>query len=335
LARKICEVCATDLEVQVRAALAHELCTSPLLPHKWALRLAKDVQEVACPVLSFSEILSDADLLSIIETASQAKLHAISRRKAISATIGRELVERGDIQVVTSVVSNPNAALDETSLHRALQRYPADETIHIALVDRPLLPESIISKLIVSIADGLVDRLVARQKLPPQLVFGLARRAEDTVLISQRYQQTAKLVKALHAQGKLTPMLLLRSLVKRERAFFTFGMAQLSNQPQEAVEALLFGGEALERSDLYKRAGFPPTLSSAYNAALSAFRDTGSKETDLDQVEFEKEVVLRLVQAYPYVSLANIDQVLSEIERSILWKEDPLAVGHTTRARAQ
>lgn len=329
LACKICEICAVDLEVQVRAALAHQLCSSALLPHELALRLAKDAYEVAFPVLAYSEILSDADLLSIIKTANQAKLLAVSQRKAISATIGHELIERGDVQVVRSVVSNPNAILDEASLHRALQRYSSDEGVRIALVDRPLLPESVVSKLIVSITGGLVDRLVAHQNLPVHLVLDLARRAEDTVLIGQRHPQIAKLVEALHGQGKLTPMLLLRALVKREQAFFTYGMAQLTDRPQQMVETLLFSGEALERSELYKRAGFPPKLSSAYNAALSAFRDTNSEKTDIDQIEFEKEVVLRLVQAYPYVSLANIDQVLSEIERSILWKEQTSGVDDT------
>jgi len=317
LAYTICEACAADLEVRVREALARQLCASPLLPRELALRLAEDVQAVASPVLLYSLVLTDDDLLAIIATASQDKLLAISRRKSVSAKVGSQLIERGDVRVVRSVLANPNAQLKETSLHRAMARYPGDEGVHEALVERPHLPPSVATKLVAKISDELVQRLVARRDFPPQMILDIARRSEETVMISLQDQKIAGLVEALQAQGKLTPLVVLRAIALRERTFFTAAMALLTRRPASHIEAILFRGEAHERSELYRLAGLPAPLFSAFNAVLSTLRDADEAGTDLKRDVFEKEVVFRFAQTYPTVSPTNIDQAIAQIERSV------------------
>src|SRR3954471_24914785 len=66
LAEAIFRVMMKDVEVMVREALARNLKENPDLPKDVALSLAKDVESVALPMLQFSTVLSDSDLIEIV-----------------------------------------------------------------------------------------------------------------------------------------------------------------------------------------------------------------------------------------------------------------------------
>src|SRR3546814_9519942 len=70
------DVCSSDLifrrlvadaEVLVRQALAANLKTTADLPHDLAVALARDVDSVSLPVLKYSEVLTDDDLIEIVQ----------------------------------------------------------------------------------------------------------------------------------------------------------------------------------------------------------------------------------------------------------------------------
>src|SRR5688500_5450989 len=55
LAEQIFRVMVQDAEIKVRESLASHLKSSANLPHDIAVRMAKDVEQVALPVLEFSK----------------------------------------------------------------------------------------------------------------------------------------------------------------------------------------------------------------------------------------------------------------------------------------
>ena len=60
------EVLARDSAAKVRAILAEEIKHMDCIPHDVALRLAHDLEEiVSAPILEYSPLLSDADLMEI------------------------------------------------------------------------------------------------------------------------------------------------------------------------------------------------------------------------------------------------------------------------------
>src|SRR5690348_7974806 len=65
-AQQILEMLATDAAELVRRALAVTLRNSPKLPRDIALRLAKDVDAVAVPVLKNSPVLTEEDLVELV-----------------------------------------------------------------------------------------------------------------------------------------------------------------------------------------------------------------------------------------------------------------------------
>jgi len=70
MAEDIFRVMCKDAEVRVREALSRQLKENPLVPHDVALALAKDVDAVSLPMLQFSDVLSDEDLVEIVKSQS-------------------------------------------------------------------------------------------------------------------------------------------------------------------------------------------------------------------------------------------------------------------------
>ena len=80
MAEDIFRIMGKDTEVRVREALSQNLKEKPNVPHDIAVSLAKDVDSVSLPVLQFSEVLSDADLIEIVRSQDPAKPVAIAQR---------------------------------------------------------------------------------------------------------------------------------------------------------------------------------------------------------------------------------------------------------------
>ncbi|HLO75939.1 MAG TPA: hypothetical protein VK196_05730, partial [Magnetospirillum sp.] len=73
LAEDIFRLMVKDAEVRVRQALSRQLKENPLVPHDVAISLARDVDAVALPMLQFSEVLTDEDLIEIVKSQSAEK----------------------------------------------------------------------------------------------------------------------------------------------------------------------------------------------------------------------------------------------------------------------
>ena len=69
IAEDIFRLMAQDAEIRVRKALSINLQASSDIPHDVALMFSKDVDEVAIPILEHTDILTDEELISIIQSS--------------------------------------------------------------------------------------------------------------------------------------------------------------------------------------------------------------------------------------------------------------------------
>ena len=93
-----------DVEVRVRVALSENLKDSQIIPHDIALSLARDVIEVSEPVLKYSQVLTDADLIEIVQTQSSRSRVAIAQRESVTPGVCDALVESEDEDAVVRAV---------------------------------------------------------------------------------------------------------------------------------------------------------------------------------------------------------------------------------------
>jgi uncharacterized protein (DUF2336 family) len=73
IAEDIIRFMTQDAEVRVRAALAENLKEYSALSHDIAKKLASDVDTVALPIIQFSDVLTDDDLLEIVRNIEYEK----------------------------------------------------------------------------------------------------------------------------------------------------------------------------------------------------------------------------------------------------------------------
>ena len=95
VAHEILRVMAADAAELVRRALAVTLKASPMVPRDVALQLARDVESVATPLLSFSPVFTDEDLIEIIRFAGPVRQIAIATRVSLPEAVTTALVEHG------------------------------------------------------------------------------------------------------------------------------------------------------------------------------------------------------------------------------------------------
>ena len=115
-AHEILRLMSRDATELVRRALAITLKASPVLPRDVALKLARDVESIAAPVLNFSPAFTEEDLIDIARTGGAARQEAIAKRHNLPAAVASALTDLGCEESVRLVCANDNADLSEDSL---------------------------------------------------------------------------------------------------------------------------------------------------------------------------------------------------------------------------
>lgn len=124
----LCQL-AELVEVEARTHVAKLLAPLERAPGNVVVRLANDTIEVAGPLLEFSNVLSDDDLIDIVTNRSEAHRVAIAGRAAVPERVGDAIVEHGGSSSVIRLVRNPNAELGHAALERLVERASHDHEI--------------------------------------------------------------------------------------------------------------------------------------------------------------------------------------------------------------
>ncbi|SME87771.1 Uncharacterized conserved protein, DUF2336 family [Tistlia consotensis] len=322
LANDIIEVLAQDLEQTVREAVARSLKDCPLLPQSMARRLAEDVEAVALPILSASEVLGEDDLLALVRDGVLAKQLAIAGRPRVSPGVSHALVETGRPPVITTLLANPGAEIREDSLHRIIDLSAADETLGRALVERPYLPLAVQQRLVGTISQELCDLLVQRHGLPGSLIERFVRQGGEGALTrlvrrEPRIEEVEQLVRRLHAEGRLTTTLVLRALLEGDLQLFEAAMARLAGVPTANARTVMYRGGLTGLRRLYGRTGLAPELFGAVRLGIQVARDLGVAEGDRipedAEQAFANRLIQRVVASYREVYPAELETVLSQL----------------------
>jgi uncharacterized protein (DUF2336 family) len=234
-----------DAEVRVREALSSHLKTSSGLSHDVAMGLAKDVDSVSLPMLQFSEVLSDDDLVEIVRGHGGAKQEAIAQRATVSAEVAEALIDTGNETAVTRLVENEGAELGEQQLERVVKEFDASEAVSAALCERPDLPAAVSEQLMNVVTQHLQNYLVVNHRLPADMVRKLlvqARERATAGLLSESVsseEELEELLDQMHNNGRLTPSVVLEALSTGDLKFFEMAMSRLAKIPVESARKLI------------------------------------------------------------------------------------------------
>ncbi len=168
---------ADDQLPRVRAILAEEVAALDCVPKDIVLKLAHDVDEtVNVPVLEYSPLLSDADLLELIATArAQSALAAIARRRGVSETVSDAIVASLDIPAVAALLANPNARIREDTIEKIVDHAEAIESWHGPLAMRTDLSLRALRRIAGFVGAALIEQLGERHGLDDETQAHLNR----------------------------------------------------------------------------------------------------------------------------------------------------------------
>jgi uncharacterized protein (DUF2336 family) len=166
---------AADAATLVRAMIAEEVKAMPDAPRALILQLAGDaMMAVAEPVIRFSPLLTEEDLLALIAAPPVPQtLAAVARRPGIGEAIADAIAATDDTEAVATLLGNPSAAIREATLDRVIARAGAHLAWQERLVVRPSLPPRAALALAQCVADHLLDALAARPELAPAEVAAI------------------------------------------------------------------------------------------------------------------------------------------------------------------
>jgi len=224
-----------EMEEAVRAELASRFAEAPDAPHKLIRRLAEDLAiPVAGPVLEHSPVLSDEDLLEVVNSQSQDHLRAVSSRKVVSEAVSDAIVERGDDETLGALLKNEGATLSRGASETAVSRAKANPELHAAVVERAALPPDLLNEMYFVVEARLRQRILEQNaKLDPDLLesalnAGRARVATHDGALPPDYPEALAYVRELRAAGELTPQALARFLRSGGRTQFLIALAELA-----------------------------------------------------------------------------------------------------------
>lgn len=176
LALEVLEILVTDQLPRVRAMIAEELKETPNAPKTIIDKLAFDQDlSVAGPILKFSPLLSEEDLLRLIATApADGALSFIAQRNQVVASISDALVSSRDVRAVAELLKNPGAQIREDSLDRIVSMADDIETWHEPLVLRSEVPPHMVKRIAGFVATSLLNILAERKDLDSQTAHELS-----------------------------------------------------------------------------------------------------------------------------------------------------------------
>lgn len=267
------EVLARDEAVRVREVVAEAVKSITDAPPDMIKRLARDVEiAVSRPVLQFSPLLSDEDLLDIISASPPTgALEAIAGRSQVRARISDAIVAADDEPAVAALLANPSAQIREETLDLIVERAPKRVSWHEPLVRRPALPARAASRIASFVADSLLNVLKSRDDLPAEAKAQIAaavtqrltpkaeeKKAAPKAAPAEEEGETAEeKVTRLKKEGKLDEDAVSDALDAGQRAFVRAALAVMAQVRVEVVDKILSARSAKGVTALAWKAGLP------------------------------------------------------------------------------
>jgi len=317
LAHEVVRLMAKDVESSVRMALSQNLRNAAKLPHDVALQLANDIESVALPILQESEVLTDQDLIAIIAKGSPQKHEAIAGRAILSDSVSDAIITTAGEKAVSKLMGNAGAQISEQSYDKAISRFEQSDSVKEAIVKRSVLPMTVAERMTQIVSDHLRDYLVAHHELSPTVAADLVLQSRERTIVELASGSTEdeieKLVSQMHANGRLTPSIVLRALCMGDILFFEAALAIRANIPLLNSRILIHDGGQLGLKTLYERAQMPPSMMAIVRAALDVVHETEMDGEAYDRERYRATVIERVLTQFEDIGSDDFDYLLTKL----------------------
>ena len=248
-ALEILDILAQDHLPRIRQIVSEEIKSSENVPKELIKRLARDIEKiVAAPVLEYSPMLSDEDLLEIMAGGiANGALSAVAKRHTVSEEVSDEIVASLDIPAVAALLVNPNAQIREETLDGIVEHAEDIEDWHQPLVLRPDLSLRAAKRIAGFVASSLLHILSERNDLDPSFIEDLQRTVHDRIrkepsLMQEDKEQEERAmekVEGAYQNGTLNNTFLMQAIKASDQSLVIASLSKLSNKDTRFVTRVL------------------------------------------------------------------------------------------------
>jgi uncharacterized protein (DUF2336 family) len=241
-------------ERDLRESLSERLCVINDAPEDLILYLAHDIISVAKPVLSYSPILTETDLLYIIQSKSPEYWQAIAQRKKLDSDVVDALVERKDEGTAVQLVNNDTIRLNITAIEAFAELSKYSESLAEPLLRRSELPKRIAMDLYWHVSAVLRSQInqsfnIPKEKLDEALQDAL-QDFSDTAHKTADPRPSALMMDLARQYSRLNRIddaMLVKTLRRGHTRFFVALMAERSNLAPETIHEIMrqVGGQGM------------------------------------------------------------------------------------------
>jgi uncharacterized protein (DUF2336 family) len=237
---------AQDELTRVRQIVAQEIKACPNVPKRIALALARDAEIVVCgPVLEYSPLLSDEDLLEIVATTRvQGALEAVARRRNVDSSVSDAIVATLEIPAIAQLLANPSAQIREETLEKIISEAAAIDAWHLPLVMRPALSLRAVRRIAVFVSRALIEELGRHREIDAETEAYLKTRTQMRIEqegehAGQPPDAAVANIKKAFASGHLTDELIAKSASLQQKAAVALALSLKSGVAEPIVARII------------------------------------------------------------------------------------------------
>ena len=235
----------SDIEISLRKKLSHRLADNVDVPAELIILLANDEIEVANPVLIQNTLLTDKELVKIVQRKSRQHQLRIASRKMLSSEVCRELVNTDDDGVIVTMLTNQEAKIDNETIEAIVEKSKSREVLQPPLIRREDLPKDIAARMYNWISMSLKQELLEIHPFSAEELDSHISSTIDEMKTEDNQTQTGGdneklLISKLKKANKLHISFLMKSLRQGNIRLFELAFAEILNIPDDIMCNILY-----------------------------------------------------------------------------------------------
>jgi uncharacterized protein (DUF2336 family) len=261
------EKLAADQAPRVRQIIAEEIKEADDIPLGVVRKLAHDLEvTVAGPILEFSPLLSDDDLLEVIASGRvHGALEYIAKRADVSGDVSDAVVATLDVPAVSALLNNENAQIREDTLDFIIDNAKSVEDWHEPIVMRSELSLRATRRIAGFVAFSLLAELSARSGLDAETQAFLKKKVrarietEETLDgdLAESDDLPKNIVRKLKKEKTLDAGFVADAVEAGNRLLVVEALSSLSDIPAEIVSEIIRSKDGKPITAVVWKAGLP------------------------------------------------------------------------------
>lgn len=312
-----------DTEIEIRKTLAEAVKNQDNIPRDYIIAMANDIHVVSLPVLQFSEVLTDADLIEIVTSSHDVeKQKMISKRKDVSEELSGALIRTHNEEVVDSLLHNEGATIKNESYDTIFKDFGDKEEIMTAVVGRESLPISIIESLAERISETIYKKLETKHPEAFSKMQDVVKKSKDAATMKvmgmrssdTEYYHFGQLMEKLRIPKELAPIY---AMCMGNINIFEVKVARITQTPVLNIRKLINDTSNRGFKIIYERAEMPDDMYEAAEILMISLRELseefdGHNGGEVARKRIARNLTARIMQKVKDVdSIKNMDYILS------------------------